>query len=123
MLYRSDLTLIKLANLIEDEVENIRIVNKDVLAFDCNGCKILCGFNNDNAFSATVIFQESTPLRKLNEWNGERTIARAYLNDSDNTVLQSDLYVGDGISEEQICGFIKHSAFLAMIFKMTMGED
>lgn len=122
MLYRSDITLLKLARIIEDEVESVQVVNKDVLVVESLGCKFLCCFNNDNTLSLTSMFRESTPLKKINEWNSQRTIGRAYLNDADHTILQSDLYVGDGITEEQICGFIKHVAFLGMMFKMTMGD-
>lgn len=122
MLYRSDITLIKLAKIIEDEVDSVEVASKDVLAVKSHRCIFLCAFSNDNVLSLMSIFEESTSLKKLNEWNGERTIARAYLNDSDNTVLQSDLYIGEGVTEEQICGFIKLAAFTGMVFKETMGD-
>ncbi|QHB16681.1 YbjN domain-containing protein [Mannheimia pernigra] len=122
MLYRSDLTLIKLVKIIENEVEDVQIVSKDLLAVDSLGCKLLCAFGNDNLFSATSVFLETTPLKILNEWNAKRTIGRAYLSHDDYTTLQSDLYIGEGITEEQIQGFIKLVAFTTMIFKTKMGE-
>lgn len=122
MLYRSDLNLIKLASIIEDDVEDIEIFNKNFISFRKYDYKCLLGFHNDLTLSLISGFKEAYPLRKLNDWNREATLISACADSEGRTMLQADFYIGEGLTEEQICGFVNQASAAFIVFAIEMDK-
>jgi hypothetical protein len=55
------------------------------------------------------------PLEAINEWNKQHRHSRAYLDDEDDPVLESDLLSDGGLSQEKLTIFVR-------AFQMSAGE-
>ena len=49
---------------------------------------------------------DDTSLKKINQWNAEKRFSRAYLDDDDDPVIELDLDLEGGITQERLIDFI-----------------
>lgn len=77
--------------------------------FELGGYKVLLFLENDNTDGQLYVgFSDKTVTgKKMNEWNKAKRFARAYADDDENPVLESDLDFAGGTTDGAIKAWIK----------------
>ncbi|HKV74899.1 MAG TPA: YbjN domain-containing protein [Gemmatimonadales bacterium] len=77
--------------------------------FELSGYKVLLFLENDNSDGQLYVgFSDLTVTgKKMNEWNKSKRFARAYADDDENPVLESDLDFAGGVTDDAIKAWIK----------------
>ncbi len=94
--------------LLKDKGYKASKMDKDSISMTYEGSKILLVRYDDgdwqSYYGTSGIYM--TPAQ-INEWNRTKRLNRAYIDSDGNPVIESDLLVGDGITDGQFMNFVK----------------
>ncbi len=77
--------------------------------FDLGGYKVILFLENDNTDAQLYIgFSDKTvTAKRMNEWNKAKRFSRAYADDDENPVLETDLDFAGGVTDDGLKAWIK----------------
>jgi Putative bacterial sensory transduction regulator len=89
------------------EVSDFKEVSNNTYSFVIDGLKIVI-FNKGETMQLYAGFRSSgTSLSTINEWNKEHRFTRAYLDSDNDPVLESDIDLTGGVTQENVDEFVR----------------
>ncbi len=89
------------------EVGEFKEVSNNTYSFVIDGLKIVI-FNKGQTMQLYAGFRSSgTSLSTINEWNKEHRFTRAYLDGDNDPVLESDIDLTGGVTQENVDEFVR----------------
>ncbi len=89
--------------------------------FELSGNKVIL-FHSGKSMQLYTGWRASSSLEAMNEWNKGKRFSRAYLDDENDPVLESDLDLEGGASVGAVREFIDTFALSVRAFKQHIGE-
>lgn len=89
------------------EVSDFKEVSNNTYSFVIDGLKIVI-FNKGETMQLFAGFQSTgTSLSTINAWNKDHRFTRAYLDNDNDPVLESDLDLTGGVTQENVDEFVR----------------
>ena len=104
-----------------DDVENFTEVGNNTYRFEFEGLKIVI-FNKTTSMQLYAAFDGSVSLSRINEWNRTKRFTKAYLDDEDDPVLESDIELNGGVTEANVDEWIKTYAISLQAYVEHLAE-
>jgi hypothetical protein len=103
------LSTAQLANVFKEEGYSYEIDSDGDIRWKLEGVTTLVARQSEGeCISFRVSFKNnSTTLSKVNEWNKLKRYGRSFLDDDGDPVLQADLDLAGGVTEDRIKDFLK----------------
>lgn len=99
------------------------MIEKGIILVERMKVKMSIDNSRDNgSLSFWVLFATDISLNKLNKWNANKRFLRAY-RDNNEVILESDLDVEGGISEDYLLNHLQILFWGAWIFALEIRED
>lgn len=103
------------------EVKEFKEVGNNTYRFEVNGLKMAL-FNKGETMQLYAVFNGKVTLSRINEWNKTKRFSRAYLDRDDDPVLESDLDLEGGVTEENVDAWIRTYVLSLRLFKKHLEE-
>ncbi|MBV6540377.1 YbjN domain-containing protein [Ursidibacter maritimus] len=113
----------ELITLLKNEgYSPVKRIKEGAIFFQADGSNYIL-FNQQDTLQIVIMFNDAQHIEyeELNEWNSNHRFSRAYINEDNGVVvLDNDLDLKAGVSEQQIIRFIGKFQLLAGLFKEKM---
>ncbi|MGX2950616.1 YbjN domain-containing protein [Ursidibacter sp. B-7004-1] len=113
----------ELITLLKNEgYSPVKRIKEGTIAFPADSSNYVL-FNLQDTLQIVIMFRDAEHIgyEELNEWNSNHRFSRAYLEEDNGVVvLDNDLDLKAGVSEQQIIRFIGKFQLLARLFKEKM---
>jgi hypothetical protein len=98
----------KLERIVQSfrEVKNFEERGNNKYYFELEGFKVFV-FSTGNTLQLYALFTGRVSLSRINEWNKNKRFAKAYLDKDNDPILESDLELTGGVTEQNIKEWIK----------------
>ena len=103
------------------DVKNFKEIDNNTYRFEVDGLIILLN-NKDETLHLEALFNGTTSVSRINEWNRKTRFTQAYLNNSDEPVLDSDFSLDGGVTEENVKHWMKTYVMALSLFKTHISQ-
>ncbi|MFO0870616.1 MAG: YbjN domain-containing protein [Pirellulales bacterium] len=103
-------------------LQNVTEIDNNTYRFEFDGVRIVLFNKGDTLRLYTEFSGTQIRLSRINEWNRVKRFVRAYLDEDDDAVLEGDLQLTGGVTEQNVSEWIKTYQSLIRAFRNGLKE-